>query len=115
MPETAAPPKPAAEAKKATPTERVVLMCILASAGEMTELLGGHEGGDLLPETVEGARELWVPIGTGSGSKAKVIQEVTKGAHGAFRAPSLRTWNGGIENAEEVVPEQRKPVKRHFE
>lgn len=63
--------------------------------------------------TTANENERWELLGTvKAASKTAAIKALAKDEPGRYRAPSLRSWKGGLEI---VVPERPKPEARLFD
>ena len=78
------------EAKGAEQTERIVLERVVLDKADGT------------------SRYAWEEVGTASGTKQQAIREVVGDRVGVFRAPSLRSWRGAIEQVETERPVQSR-------
>lgn len=64
---------------------------------------------DALGEAAAAGR-LWVERGAAKGSKRQAVKAVVGDEVGTFRAPSLRSWKGRVEQAQAERPVQAKLV-----
>lgn len=63
--------------------------------------------------TTRGENDRWEVLGTvRAASKVAAIKQLAKDEPGEYRAPSLRSWKGGLSIS---LPEKPKPEMRIFE
>lgn len=80
-----------------TPTSRVVLMAVTLPASQVVGAVPEERKG-LVPVDGDGDDSItvWVYVGMGTGDNRQAIKGVTKETPGMYRAPSERSWHGGV-------------------